>query len=309
MSRKIKKNPSIVAESNAIARAKLVPDVSSVWEERIIALIVAKCRDNGNISSVIKINVEDLCGEKTLSTDQHRKIKKSVQELGRAAFEFIHGERGLTVVTIFSSLKIDDDGNLEAKINQDLSPHYFGLEREFAIRSLPEFRALNSIYSQVLYRYLNSWKNLPQGEAIIPLDTLHNTLSTPPSFRKNFKAFRVRVLEPAHAEITEKTNLYFEWEPVREGLRKVVAVRFAFRPGMISSGEKSQGGKGKKDVADDPTEHAKLQKTSNACFQKHVKAGMACKPKRSEKCRFCQERGRMMARNMSQKLAEGGTAE
>jgi len=53
-------------------------------------------------------------------------------------------------------------------------------------------------------------------------------LNTPESFRANFKAFRVRVLEKANKDINGMaTELSFEWESVKRG-KAVVAVRFVF---------------------------------------------------------------------------------
>lgn len=61
-------------------------------------------------------------------------------------------------------------------------------------------------------------------------------LDTPPSFRADFKAFRVRVIEKAHKDIQEKTSLRFEWEPVKAG-RTVEAIRFLFAPGRKAIAE------------------------------------------------------------------------
>lgn len=56
---------------------------------------------------------------------------------------------------------------------------------------------------------------------------LHEMLDTPESFRTNFKELRRWVLEKAHKDIVGKTQLYYEWEPIKRG-RAIIAVRFIF---------------------------------------------------------------------------------
>jgi plasmid replication initiation protein len=222
-----KKTDIIVKESNTVARARILPPACSVWEERIIACLVAKNRQDDTAFAVHKISVGELAATARLSNDQHQKIRQAVKKLMQTGFEIPQQGRGVKFIPVFALIGIDDDGNIEAQINHLLKPHYLELDKQFALRSLPEFRALSSTYSQQLYRFLNSWKSEP--EKIVSLEELHALLDTPQSFRKDFKAFRTRVLEVAHREINASTSLEFDWEPVKQGLRKTIAVRFTFR--------------------------------------------------------------------------------
>ena len=58
-------------------------------------------------------------------------------------------------------------------------------------------------------------------------EMVHEMLDTPESFRTNFKELRRWVLEKAHKDIVGKTQLYYEWEPIKRG-RAIIAVRFIF---------------------------------------------------------------------------------
>jgi plasmid replication initiation protein len=280
-----------VVESNDVARAKVSPAPESVWEWRIINQLVAKNRENDKAFAVHKISFKELEPTKKLSGGEHREIKKSVLKLAHITIEIPKGNRGVRVTPIFAVISLDDDGNIEAQLNHMLKPHYLALERNFTLYSLPEFRLLSSVYSQAMFRYLHSWKNLDKGEHTATLEELHALLSTPESLRKDFRNFRSRVLEPAHREITEKTGLYYEWEPVREGLRKVVAVRFVFQSLALTAPKKTPEQEANE-------EHARLQHESNQCYEKiYIQQRIKCVPKkRSKRCKFCLERGRMVAR-------------
>lgn len=285
-----------VIESNEIARARISPSPNSVWELRILQHIVTKNRENDKAFAVHKISTKELANTSRLSTRQHREVKKAVSRLGHMTIELPMQGRGAKFFPAFAEIDIDDAGNIEAQINPRLKPHYLGLEENFTLYALPEFRALTSIYSQLLFRYLHSWKNLNKGVYLASLEELHFLLSPTESLKKDFSLFRARILEPAHREITGKTSLKFDWEPIRKGLRKVIAVRFVFDANA-------------KHLADEKTsndEHAKLQRESNACFERLRQNGKECKPKpRSKRCRFCVERGRMYGKLRQKELSLG----
>lgn len=297
-----KKADIVVKESNAIARARLHTVKKGIWDERIIALIVSKNRVDDTSFQIQTINVKELTNQKRISTVQHREIKKSVKNLAQAIFEIPQGTRGAKFFPVFALIEIDDNGIINALTNSALTAHYLELKKQFTLRALPEFQALTSIYSQQLFRFLNSWKSVP--ERVVPLDELHAMLDTPQSFRKDFKSLRKYVLEVAHREINTATSLEYDWEPVKEGLRKTVAVLFIFdvkarrRAETLERIQELKSGLGKPKRSRGDEEIGLYQSESNACYEKfYVRIGKPCAPrKRSKKCRYCVERGRMRAR-------------
>jgi plasmid replication initiation protein len=278
----IKKANYIVKESNAVARARIKPKTDSIWEERIIALLLTKIRVEDQIFHDQTITFKELNDGRAMSNSEHREVVKAVERLLGKAYIIPHDQRGIDGWPIFSYIGIDDDGNVQAKFNPDLCKHYLALREQFALRSLPEFRTLSGTYSQQLFRFLNSWKN--NAEVTVDINELHEFLSTSPSMRKNFKEFRRALLERAHAEITEKTSLQYTWEPIRKGLRKVEAIRFSFGGSAIAAEsllEKKAN-----------EERERLKKSALKCWTSLEKAGKECKPKaRSKRCAICLEAG------------------
>jgi plasmid replication initiation protein len=299
-----KKTDIIVKESNALARARITPRTDTVWDERVISTIAAKNRQDDLDFREQTLDVKELTSTKTLSTRQHSEAKNAIRALAHKTFEVPMGRRGVVVYPIFAKLAIDDNGIITGKFNPELKEHYLELTRQFAMRALPEFQALMSIYSQQLFRFLNSWKSEP--EKTVPLDEFHAMLDTPQSFRKNFQALRTRVLEPAHREINASTSLEFDWEPVKEGLRKTVAVRFIFdvtakcRAETIEQIKELKSGRAKPERSPEDEAIDLYQSESNACYEKfYFTLRKDCAPhKRSKKCQYCVERGRMRARLM-----------
>lgn len=280
-----KEKSTIVKESNAIARAQLRPQAESVWEERIISQIVAFNRiDDTEFPETDFLLGRLFDGRKKISGREFLEIGKAVERLASTTYTIYHSRKKYEIYPIFARIAYDN-GIISACLNPKLKPYFLQLRREFSLRSLPEFRSLSSIYSQQIYRFLCSIRAL--DDTTVEIERLHFTTTAPESFRQNFKEFRRRVLEPAEKEINGKTNLKFHWEPIRQG-RKVVAVRFIF--GDTATTE---------DAADHATiinkndELRKWQRLSNACWERHHKAGTECKPNNSNKCTYCRTRGRM----------------
>lgn len=276
---------TIIKESNAIARAQLRPQAESVWEERIISQIVAFNRmDDTEFPEADFMLGRLVDGRKKISGYVFQQIHKAVERLASTTYTIYHSRKKYDIFPIFARISYDN-GIISARLNPELKPYFLQLRREFSLRSLPEFRRLSSIYSQQLYRFLCSIRALQDTD--IPIERLHFLTTAPDSFKQNFKEFRRRVLEPAEKEITAKTDLKYSWEPIRQG-RKVVAVRFIF--GDTATTE---------DAADHATiinkndDLRKWQRLSNACWERHHKAGTECKPNNGNKCTYCRTRGRM----------------
>lgn len=217
----------LVKKSNAIARAQWKPE--SIWEPRIVALVASKVRDDDEDFFTYRIPVAELTGvsDENLRGNQYEEIKKSILHLGKASIR-IQGVKPKNFMSypIFSACGYED-GYLVSRFDPDLKPHFLNLKAQFTAYNLFDYLSLPSSYSQHLFEILKSWSNLP--EVVISVAELHETLNTPPSFRKDFKALRTRVLEKAHKDINGLTTLEFEWEAIKTG-REVSAIRFLFAP-------------------------------------------------------------------------------
>ncbi|MEG1913149.1 MAG: replication initiation protein [Cloacibacillus sp.] len=218
----------IVKKSNALIRARWTAE--SIWEPRLVALLASKVREDDTDFHIYEIPVTELMEktEKNASGKTYQEVTGVVDRImGRVITIRDEVGRGWTKYNVFSRCRYrPDDGILELRFDPDLKPHYLNLQKNFAEWNLIEFLMLPSIYSQRLFEFLKSWDDKPETP-LIPLDELHEMLNTPASFRANFGEFRRRVLEKAHKDITLKTTLSYEWEPIKKG-RAVVAVRFIF---------------------------------------------------------------------------------
>lgn len=287
-----KKTNHIVKESNALARAEILPAPESVWEERLIAQVAAFNRVDSPEFSENVLTIGELLNKKPSGT-QLRQVEKAVQNLAGARFKVKERAEKFTVYPIFAFVKYED-GVISAQLNQKLKPHYLQLKQQFAIRSLPEFNSLSSIHSQRLYRYLNSWRNSPTGDLETSIEDLYTLVDASQTCRKDFRQFRLRILEVASTEINEKAGLRFEWEPIRPGKRKVTGIRFIFDEGRKA--REVQAEPGAKKTADKLAE-----RVAKECYLNTFNGlKRLCAPKKSGKnakyCKLCQKSGLYAAR-------------
>jgi plasmid replication initiation protein len=231
----------IVKKHNELVRSKI--NIASKTASRILACLVAAIRhDDTQFKEAYTVPVKNYLppDEDGKGGSQYKRVKEACRALIGATVEKEwpdpdnpDGDPIFHTMPFLTSIKYRK-GNVEAKFNPEMSELLLQLRQFFTEYNLIEYLTLPSSYSQRLFEILKSWSSLP--EVVLSVAELNRLLDTPPSFRVDFKAFRVRVLEKAHKDIHAKTKLHFEWEPIRAG-RSVEKIRFLFAPGRKAIAE------------------------------------------------------------------------
>lgn len=259
----------IVKKRNELVRSKI--SISNAEGSRILASLIACVRhDDTQFKDTYRVPVKDFISDQ--GGGSYARIKAVCRELAKATAEIEEPDPDgphpiFRIYTFFSSL-VYRKGVVEARFNQEMQPLLLDLRRCFTQYNLMEYLTLPSLYSQKLFEILKSWANVKSGEIILSVVELHNLLNTPPSFRADFKAFRIRVLEKAHKDIQENTTLRFEWEPIKAG-RSVEAIKFSFGPG-------------RRGIAEAETKKAKADKQRRLNNQRMIAALNCAKEKKGE---------------------------
>lgn len=271
----------VVKKSNALVRSRI--NITNIQASRILATLIASIRpDETDFSEPYCLEIKDFLSND--SGKSYAEIRIVCRELARSFAELemedpIDGS--ILIESPFFSRLVYKKGKIEALFNHSVKKELLTLRGHFTRYKLIDYLLLPSIYSQRIFEILKSWDD--KSEVTITLSSLHEILNTPESLRANFKDFRRRVLEKAHNDITKKTDLYFEWEPIKQG-RSVEAIRFIF-------GQKQAFPVAKKKAGDAIEKRSQQNNTSflkaTSCFKKH---GSACdgghqKPTICELCR------------------------
>jgi plasmid replication initiation protein len=274
----------LVVKSNALIRAKW--SIESIWEPRLIARLAARVKPDDEDFKVYVMPITELVG-KNANGKVYRDLANVIRNMMSRTITIYESDSREVIYNLFSMCAIDSKkGIIEICFHSNLKPHYLNLHKHFTKYSLEEFLQLPSIYSQRVYEILKSWSD--KIEVTISLEDLYKYLDVPPSFRKDFNNFRLRVLEKAHEDITTLTGFRFNWLPVRPGRRKVTAIQFIFNQDLF---EKREAVKAAAEKEREIEEHSASQRAVIRCRNKLLKSGSFCRPKNSSRvCKFCVER-------------------
>lgn len=120
------------------------------------------------------------------------------------------------------------EGFVELNFSPEIAPHLLGLREQFTTYKLRHAAAFDSVYAWRLFELLKSWQST--GRYTTAIEDFWEAMEAPPSCRKDFKALRIRVIEPAIAAIMAKAGMLVEWLPLRSGSRRVTGLEFRFGP-------------------------------------------------------------------------------
>ena len=138
-------------------------------------------------------------------------------------------KKGFRLVTLFEEAvaEQDDYGLWQVKLEctQKAMKYFFNIENLGYLRyKLRCITSLTSRYTYIMFIYLEANRFRKSWE--VPLEELKQILDCDKEeLYKEFKFFNQKILKRAQAEMHEKTECKYSYEPVKKG-RSVVAVRF-----------------------------------------------------------------------------------
>ncbi|RDH41633.1 replication initiation protein [Zooshikella ganghwensis] len=123
-------------------------------------------------------------------------------------------------------------GYAEFSFSRKLKPYLIGIKDTFTWYYLSKVSSLQSVYSIRLYPLLRQYlpiKSVQNGKTegyrIIAIDELKDILGVDKNNYPRFADFKRRVIIQCQKEISEKTDLAFDFEPVKDG-RKITKLKF-----------------------------------------------------------------------------------
>lgn len=215
------KENQIAIRPLAIIEAKF--DLEAKQNDIIDMLFTELNKDDGKLE--YEINIEKYKKYYNVDTSNiYRDLKKAVK-----LFEKSKG------VTIYNPITDQEEwyswfskityANKEGKIFVRLDPEFKSILTEVKRRisyDVENTLRCASKYSKRLYYYLKSFENT--GWRLDNVEELKDKLKVPSSY-KSYSKFKQGVLNVAHREINELTDINYEYEEIKDG-RKVVRIKF-----------------------------------------------------------------------------------
>jgi plasmid replication initiation protein len=130
-------------------------------------------------------------------------------------------------------------GSLTIKFNEDIMPYLAQVKKKFVLYNLKEVANFGSLYSTRLYELIQEFKDT--GWLIKSVDQLREMFAVGKKFPDYFD-LKKRTFAHAVDEINSQYELNLRFDEIKEG-RKVVAIRFEFKPTFTRRAVNPQTGK------------------------------------------------------------------
>ncbi len=229
-----------VAVSNRLIEARYR---LSVFQIRLIWLFASQIKKGEEDFRFYQVPIRDivrLVGKGTKRA--HEKIEEAVTGLIgsvveiptkslEASFKPAHGAGKRTrnrdwakAAWVASAEYKSAEGIIEFEFSEKLKPYLLSLTREFTVLEFQNLLSLSSKYSIRIYMLLRQYRSI--GERTISLDKLRYALALEPGQYERFNDFSRFVLDLAQREVSQKTDISFTWQGLKNG-RRFNRIKFA----------------------------------------------------------------------------------
>jgi plasmid replication initiation protein len=211
---------SIVQKSNS-----LVPIMSKydLQELRLIAYCIAHYDSRKPDNRKFTAKVSDLASIFSMDEDSAYSVVKRVVAAVSKPFTLKNDKNEELFIWWFQEFKyIPNNGEVEFMLTTSITPYILELKERFSVYQLGDVHKFKAASTWHLFENLNRWKNA--GGWHVSLKELRMMLRADEKYQR-FDSFRQWFIDPAIAEINEKSSLNVEYVKETSG-KTVVALRF-----------------------------------------------------------------------------------
>jgi len=193
----------------------------NLMQLKLFAKIVVSMRDSLG-EEFYTFSIKALLKDFDLTDTNYTQLKLATKGLIRPVI--IKGEGGAEQQkAFFTDVNYSDKGVVSFKIHPDLKPLILDLEKNYTKYYFSNIARLKSAYAIRFYELLKQYQF--RGKRVLSLQEIRELLKIDEGKYKQYGHFKVKVIAVAQKELKEKTDIYFEFEEIKEG-RKIVAIRF-----------------------------------------------------------------------------------
>ena len=216
------KNEIIVQHNDLVeARYKL-----TLQEKRIILLILSKIRVDDDKFVSHKISIKDFLDLTGVSSNNmYSEMEKITMKLVQRGISINNQveNKVIQVTWLNSAVYHKNEGIVELKISELLTPYLLQLKNRFTKINLSDLIGLQSIYSIRIFELLKQYENI--GKRVISLNDLRDFCGISLNNYSSVHDLKRFVLDTACKEINKKTDINLSYLMVKQG-RKFIAVSF-----------------------------------------------------------------------------------
>ncbi|MCC5911839.1 MAG: replication initiation protein [Clostridiaceae bacterium] len=213
-----------VVKSNALVecRARM-----TALEQKIITVLASEINLNDEDFKDYEFSIKEfinLAG--TNETAIYNQIHESAARLMQKIVTFRRGKEKITTAFLSSARTIDGEGKIMLRFDPSLKPEFLKLKEMFTQYQLKNVLSLKGSHTLRLYELLKQYEKIKRRE--FEVKEIKELLGVDEGYSR-FYDFEKYVLKPAKTEINEKTDIWIDYEKIKEG-RKIAKLKFEIEP-------------------------------------------------------------------------------
>lgn len=220
-------NNHLVVKSNALIECKTK---MTALEQKIIGVLASEISPCDEDFKDYEFSIKEfinLAG--TNETAIYKQIHESARRLMQKIVTFKRGNRTVTTAFLSSATTIDGEGKIILRFDPSLKPELLNLKKIFTEYRLEHILKLKSSHSIRIYELLKQYERIRKRE--LEIDEFKSLLGIGEGYDR-FYDFERYVLEPAKAEINEKTDIAITYSKIKSG-RRISKIAFTIEPKFI----------------------------------------------------------------------------
>jgi len=223
----------LIVKDNKLIEAKYS---LSTLQQKVLLKAISLIEPTDTDKLIYRFSIIDFAEDVNLkgSTTVYKQIKTVCKELINLKNLYLEKENDgfLFINWVASAEYIANEAVVEIEFSRKLMPYLVELKKQFTTYYLANVMTLKSNYSIRLFELLKQYEKIKKRT--IDLEELRKMVGTT-EIEHNGKIikedyplyghFKSRVILPAQKELKQKTDIYFNFQEIKQG-RKVVAIEF-----------------------------------------------------------------------------------
>lgn len=214
-------NSLIVTQANELVEARYSLPLG---EQRLILTMLSHIQPNDDDFKEYRISINEFAEYMGIDKNHvYDECKNTTAKLTTRGLTIQEPGRLLQTNWVSSADYVDGEGCVKLCFDPKLKPYLLQLKSNFTSCKLGMLLGFRSQYTMRIYTLLKQYEKLKYRE--IDLEQLRAILAISKEQYKLYGDFKTRILLTTQKELTEKADLYFEFEEIKYG-RRVGAIHF-----------------------------------------------------------------------------------
>jgi len=196
----------------------------SLNQMKIMNLAISELTELTTSDEVLSFQAVDLLKAIGLGENNHTELRKATLDMIRG-IEIPKADGGFSQVPVFHEIEYHTGGTVDIRFHEKVLPLLVQAKTEYTKYYFQNIQRLKSGYSVKIYELCKQYQNTKQGYRDLTIEELKTYLDIPLKKYPRFADFNRRIIKSSVDEITEKTDLKVDIEPIKKG-RSTTGIRF-----------------------------------------------------------------------------------